>query len=151
MIVKLQTLVSVAGMARMVGLSRQRFHQLMAEGVFPPPVYDTATHRPHYTEDMQQVCMTVREKNIGVNGRVVLFYSRRPGVVLEKAHKRRSASHTNGLKHNGLIDGLKGLGLSNASEPNVAAALQDLYPNGTATVDEAEVLRTTFVHLMRRN
>ena len=83
MIDRLQTVVSVAGMARMVGLSRQRFHQLMKEGVFPPPVYDTATRRPHYTEEMQKVCMAVKEKNVGINGRVVLFYA----VVLASSQK----------------------------------------------------------------
>ena len=88
MIVKLPTMVSVAGMARLVGLSRQRFHQLMREGVFPPPIYDAATKRPHYTEDMQQICMNVREKNVGVNGRVVLFYVRRP----ESAPKKQISS-----------------------------------------------------------
>ena len=151
MIVRLPTMVSVAGMARMVGLSRQRFHQLMREGVFPPPVYDAATKRPYYTEDMQQVCVTVREKNIGINGRVVLFYSRRSDIRLEKTHKRRSTSHTTRLKHQELIDGLKGLGLSNASDEAVATAMQELYPKGTANVNETEVLRTIFVHLMRRN
>jgi hypothetical protein len=151
MIVKLPTMVSVAGMARMVGLSRQRFHQLMREGVFPPPIYDAATKRPYYTEDMQQICMTVREKNVGVNGRVVLFYSRRSDARLEKTHKRRSTSHTNHLKHQELIDGLKGLGLSTASDEAVATAMQEMYPKGTANVGEAEVLRTIFVHLMRRN
>jgi hypothetical protein len=151
MIVKLPTMVSVAGMARMVGLSRQRFHQLMREGVFPPPIYDAATKRPHYTEDMQQICMTVREKNIGINGRVVLFYSRRSDARLEKAHKQRSTSYTNRLKHQELIDGLKGLGLSNASDEAVVATMQELYPKGTANVDRTEVLRTIFVYLMRRN
>ena len=40
----------------------------MTEGVFPPPVYDLRTRRPHYTEEMQKMCMAVREKNVGVNG-----------------------------------------------------------------------------------
>jgi len=150
MIVRLPAVVSVAGMARLVGLSRQHFHQLMRQGVFPPPVYDTATHRPHYTEDMQRVCMAVKEQNIGINGRAVLFYAhRRP--VSGKIHMRGSASHTNGSKHDGLIEGLKGLGLSSVNEQTVAVAVRELYPNGTAAVEEAEVLRTVFVHLMRRN
>ena len=60
--------ISVAEMARLIGLSRQRFHQLVKEGVFPPPVYDIATRRPHYTEEIQAVCLAVREKNVGING-----------------------------------------------------------------------------------
>ena len=151
MIDKIRPVVSVAGMARLVGLSRQRFHQLMREGVFPPPVYDTANRRPHYTEELQQVCLSVKEKNFGINGRVVLFYARRPGFVLEKTHVRRSASPTRTPKHNGLIAGLKGLGLVTITEQQIEVALKELYPNGTAGVEEAELLRTIFVRLMRRN
>ena len=148
----MQTVVSVAGMARMVGLSRQRFHQLMKQGVFPPPVYDVQTRRPHYTEEMQKVCLAVREKNVGINGRVVLFYARRPGIVPKKQISTgRSASPTRTPKHNGLITGLKGLGLATVTEQQIEAALKELYPTGTAGVGEAELLRTIFVHLMRRN
>jgi hypothetical protein len=144
--------ISVAEMARLVGLSRQRFHQLMKQGVFPPPVYDIATRRPHYTEELHRVCLAVKEKNVGINGKVVLFYSRRPGVVPKKQIRSHgSTSHTRSPKHTGLIDGLKGLGLATATEQQIEAALQKLYPNGTAEVGEAELLRTIFVHLMRRN
>jgi hypothetical protein len=152
MIDRLQTVVSVAGMARMVGLSRQRFHQLMKQGVFPPPVYDVHTRRPHYTEEMQQVCLSVKEKNVGINGRVVLFYARRSEIGPKKQISTgRSASPTRGPKHNGLIIGLKGLGLAAVTEQQIEAALKELYPTGTAGVGEAELLRTIFVHLMRRN
>ena len=152
MIDKITPVVSVAGMARMVGLSRQRFHQLMKQGVFPAPVYDVQTRRPHYIEEMQKVCMAVREKNVGINGRVVLFYARRPGIVQQKQIKSHgSASHTRPPKHSGLIDGLKGLGLTTVTEQQVVAALQTLYPSGTAGVGEGELVRTVFVHLMRRN
>ena len=71
-------------MAKLVGSSRQRFHQLMKQGVFPPPVYDIQTRRPHYTEEMQNVCLAVREKNVGINGKVVLFYARRPESPCQK-------------------------------------------------------------------
>jgi hypothetical protein len=151
MIDKIRPVVSVAGMARLVGLSRQRFHQLMREGVFPPPVYDIATRRPHYTEELQQVCLSVKEKNFGINGRVVLFYARLTGVVLGKTQVRRSASPTRTPKHNGLIAGLKGLGLATITEQQIEAALKELYPDGTAGVGETELLRTIFVCLMRRN
>jgi hypothetical protein len=44
--------VIVSEMARMVGLSRARFYQLRKAGVFPLPVYDVATRRPVYTEEL---------------------------------------------------------------------------------------------------
>ena len=58
-----KSVVSVAEMARMVGLSRQRFYQLLG-GTFPYPLYDIATRRPFYTEEMQQVCLEVRKTKL---------------------------------------------------------------------------------------
>ena len=72
-----KTVVSVAEMARMTGLSRARFYQLVNDGIFPSPVYDVHTRRPLYSEEMQQVCMEVRKRNCGVNGKPILFYSPR--------------------------------------------------------------------------
>ena len=43
-----KSVVSVAEMARMVGLSRQRFYQLLGK-TFPFPLYRIATRRPFYT------------------------------------------------------------------------------------------------------
>lgn len=147
-----ERLSSPSQVAAAVGLSRQRFHQLMTEGVFPPPVYDVHTRRPYYTEEMQQICMAVREKNVGVNGRVVLFYARRSGISPKKQIKTHgSRSPTRTPKHPGLIDGLRGLGLATVTEQQVEVALQKLYPSGTTGVGEGEVLRTVFVHLMRRD
>src|SRR5471030_2220513 len=71
-----KTVVTVAEMARMVGLSRARFYQLMQTGTFPPPLYDAQTHRPHFNEEMQLICLDVRRRNCGVNGKPVLFYAR---------------------------------------------------------------------------
>jgi hypothetical protein len=147
-----EKLMSVSEVAANVGLSRQRFHQLMKEGVFPPPVYDIHSPRPHYTEEMLKVCMAVREKNVGINGRVVLFYARRLGTAPKKQIRRqRSTTLTRPQKHSGLIEGLRGLGMTTVTGQQVEAALKELYPNGTAGVGDGELLRTVFVHLMRRN
>ena len=72
-----KTIVSVAEMARMVGLSRARFYQLVREGIFPTPVYDVTTRRPFFTEEMQDICMGVKKRNCGANGKPILFYAAR--------------------------------------------------------------------------
>lgn len=146
-------LMSVSDVAKSVGLSRQRFHQLMKEGVFPPPVYDIRARRPHYTEEMQRVCATVREKNVGINGRVVLFYARhpRPSLAKKQIRPRRSVPPRGVPKDNRLLDGLRGLGLATVTNQQIETALKELYPGGTAGVGEGELLRTVFVHLMRRH
>ena len=81
--------ISVTEMARMVGLSRQRFYQLVVSGTFPPPVYDVATRRPFYSADLQAVCLEVRKRNCGVNGRPVLFYPRRREIEVGTPRRAR--------------------------------------------------------------
>jgi len=65
MSVQIQTkaAVTVAEMARMLGLSRARFYQLQSAGVFPSPVYLVSNRRPIYVEEMQEVCIEVRRRN----------------------------------------------------------------------------------------
>src|SRR5271166_3448958 len=83
MIVEIQTkaAVSVAEMAKMVRLSRARFYQLQQVGVFPSPVYDVSTRRPIYVQELQEVCLEVRRRNCGINGKPVLFYAHRLGAT----------------------------------------------------------------------
>jgi hypothetical protein len=52
--VQTKAVVSVAEMARMVGMSRARFYQLLNEGVFPPPLYRIETRRPFFNQQMQE-------------------------------------------------------------------------------------------------
>lgn len=48
--------VSVSEMARMMGLSRSRFYQLIGSAL-PFPIYDVATRRPIYDQQLQQTCL----------------------------------------------------------------------------------------------
>lgn len=88
--------VSVSEMARMVGLSRQRFHQLVQVGVFPQPQRHDG--RPFYDEPTQQMCLEVRRRNCGVNGQVVLFYSRRHATPTKKPTPSPHADLLDGLR-----------------------------------------------------
>ena len=140
--------VSVAEMARMVGLSRQRFYQLMGT-TFPYPLYDVKTRRPFYTEEMQQACLEVRRRNCGIDGKPVLFYAsgHRPRVQ-RPVGKRKPPARRNQCE--GLLDGLTALGLA-ASEKQVAEAVKHVFPKGVANVDQAEVLKAVFLFLKRQN
>ena len=44
--------VSITEMARMVGLSRARFYELVAQGVFVPPVHSISNKRPYYNPEL---------------------------------------------------------------------------------------------------
>jgi hypothetical protein len=153
MSVEIQTkaAVTVAEMARMVGLSRARFYQLQKAGVFPPPLYDVSTFRPVYVEELQEVCLEVRRRNYGINGRPVLFYARRNSAVPGIPRTRRKASPVRATNHTALLDGLTSLGLAFVTPHQVGEAVQELFPQGTPGIDPVEVLRAVFVHLKRRS
>jgi hypothetical protein len=136
--------VSVSEMARMVGLSRQRFHQLMQAGVFPQPQRQDG--RPFYDEPTQRQCLEVRRRNCGVNGQVVLFYARRQATPMKP--KKMSPAPS---QHADLLDGLKALGLVSVPTADVGEAIKSLFPQGTAHIDEGEVIKSVFLHLNQRH
>jgi hypothetical protein len=145
MSVETKAVVTVSEMARMVGLSRARFYQLVRAGVFPAPAREKG--RPIYVEELQKVCLEVRRKNCGANGKPVLFYARyRP------MNPRKHAGPPAKTKDiTALLDGLNSLGLTTATAAQVDAVTKELYPNGTDGLDRGEVLRKVFLELRRRN
>lgn len=143
-----KAVVTVSEMARMVRLSRARFYQLQKAGVFPAPVYEGG--RPVYTEELQKVVLDVRRRNRGVNGKPVLFYSRRRGIEPAK-RKRADPLPAKNKDIASLLDGLNALGLTTATAAQVQEVAKELFPKGTDGLDQAEVLRAVFLHLKRRN
>ena len=103
---KTKAVVTITEMSRMVGLSPARFRQLMGT-TFPSPLYSVATRRPFYTEDMQLICLDVRRRNCGIDGRpvLVLLSSWWRGVV---PRKPKSIKPVRNDQHGELLDGLKG-------------------------------------------
>ncbi len=144
-----KAVVSISEMARMVGLSRSRFNQLIGS-TFPWPLYSLSTRRPYYDELLQQLCLDVRRRNCGIDGKPVMFYSRRPinTPPMRKAHQRTAV---NNGKHADVIDGIKSLGLVAVTAAQVAEAVKELYPQGMPEGASGEVLRAVFLHLRRQN
>jgi hypothetical protein len=141
-------------MAARVGLSRQRFMQLVKAGVMPAPLRDGDTGRPYYPEDLQAQCEEVRRRNVGINGRVVMFYARRTPThaatarpkVVKPTRKPLTAN-----RHADIMDGLHWLGLTTATAAQVADAVGELYPQGTNGADTGSVIRAVFLHLRGKN
>ena len=69
--------VSVTEMAKMAGLSRARFYQLVKKGAFPVADKDQISGRSCYLAEKQQQILESRRKNCGIDGNPILFYSRR--------------------------------------------------------------------------
>lgn len=147
---QIKSIVSVSEMARMVGLSRQRFHQLRGT-TFPEPDYAPSTNRPFYNQEKQEVCLSVRQRNCGIDGKPILFYARRNDVGIPRKTRRPSASKPKSNKHDQIVESLKALGLQSATSSQVNAAMKNLFPDGTKSVDEAEIVRTVFLHLQSTN
>jgi hypothetical protein len=122
---------------------------LQQAGVFPPPERDE-TGRPYYPEELQSVCLEVRRRNCGANGKPVLFYARR--VPPSRATTRQpKAPMPKTDQYAELIEALRGLGLPGVTAAQVGAAVEELYPQGRSGVAEAEVIRAVFLHLKRRD
>jgi hypothetical protein len=147
-VVSTKAVVTVSEMARMVGLSRARFYELVEAGVFPTPVYDVTTRRPMYVEELQKTCLEVRRRNCGVNGKPVLFYARGHRAVTPavKPSKSPVAKPKPAANHTDLIDGLSALGLTTTTA-QVGEAVAALYPAGVNGTDRGQVLRAVFLHL----
>lgn len=143
----LKTAVTVTEMARMCCLSRARFYQLMQQGVFPPPVYLLTTRRPIYVEELQEVCLEVRRRNCGVNGRPVLFYARGAPINRPSKPTRKATKATKRDDYPEVHAAVHALGLTSATADDVAQAVRHLYPNGVEGVSQPEVIRAVFLRL----
>jgi hypothetical protein len=145
----LKVAVSISEMARMVGLSRQRFHQLKGN-TFPEPKRDPETNRPYYDEELQQMCLDVRRRNCGIDGKPVLFYSPRHPLGQQRKPVRKAKSKPKqSSQYSDLIAGLDALGLS-ATAAQVEAAVKAVFPDGIQNLHSGEVIRAVFLHLKRQ-
>ena len=156
--VPLKEIVTVSEMSRMCGLSRARFYQLANDGVFPKPSRNEETGRPFFNREQQEQCLLVKRPNKGVNRKPVMFY----GCRLEAPQpqpKRKQLPIPGTPRRQGrqnpvvteLRHGLAQLGMTNSTDADIRQALLRTYPDGHQGVESAELLRTIFGELQRRN
>jgi len=145
-----KTAVNVAEMSRMLNLSRSRFYQLIGTA-FPEPSRDE-NGRPYYDEEQQRLCLEVRRRNCGVDGKPVLFYAARgtTPTVTRKSRKVQDRRMSNN-KYTDILDGVKALGITTATMEQVATAVEQSFPNGTDGVDPGEIIRAAFLSIRRQN
>ena len=147
---QIKSVVSVSQMAKIVGLSRQRFHQLRGT-TFPEPDYNRETNRPFYDQDKQLVCLLVKQQNCGIDGKPILFYARRNDVGVRRKNRKPTVLKTKKHECDHIVENLKALGLQSATATEVDAAVKKLFPAGIKTVDDSEVVRAVFLHLQATN
>ena len=142
--------VSIAEMARMVGLSRARFNQLMGK-TFPWPRYSLSNHRPFYNEELRNMCLEVRRRNCGIDGKPVMFYAKRINSTIPVRKPRKVMPPKVEAGHDDILDGLRSLGLMTATMPQVVAVVKEQFPGGVNDGNRGQVLRAVFLKLKRQN
>jgi hypothetical protein len=140
----MKAVVSVSEMAEILGLSRARCYQLLDANLLPPPVYDIRTHRPLYTQDLQEQCLQVKQTGIGFNGQYVLFYSPRKNNVT----KTKPSALKKVPKYQDIREALTTMGLD-VSDEQVSKAVADVFPEGIESQDQGIIFRELFRHLKK--
>lgn len=140
--------VSVTEMARMVGLSRARFYQLVRRGTFPPADKDPVTARPCYFEEKQAQILEVRRRNYGVDGVPILFYSRRRDLGATKAPPRPTKPKGTTCQYADLIDMLAQVKVV-ATAAQVERVVKEEFPKGVQEIDPGVVFAAVLNRLRR--
>ncbi|HEY7328071.1 MAG TPA: hypothetical protein VH592_10545 [Gemmataceae bacterium] len=142
--------VSVTEMAKMVGLSRARFYQLVRRGTFPVADQDTVTGRPCYFEEKQRQVLEVRRRNCGVDGRPLLFYSRRRDLGQTKAVPRPTKPKVKSNNYADVIHCLEQVKITMTSA-QVETTLKELFPEGTDGIDLGSIVEAIIERRRRQN
>lgn len=138
--------MSVSEMSELCSISRSRWYDLVAQGVFPKPVLHPSTKRPMYDRGLIEKCLEIKRTGIGANGLPVLFNRRRKAAQPKAPRKPAESARQD---HGDLLDALRGLGLTPTAQA-VGDALTALFPAGHAALDQGDVIRKVFLHLQGR-
>jgi len=135
---------SVSYLAQSLGMSRSRLYQLVATGVFPPPLYDLRSKRPFYDITLQERCREIRNSGIGFDNKYILFYSSRKQKSTPVSKPSSSQNeHTQEIQ-----EALRELGLE-TSIKDISQALKTLFPDGIESRNTGEVIREVYRALKR--
>ena len=148
-------IVSIQNSCTLMGVSRSRYYQLLNDKFILPPIYSIESKRPFYTREMAEKNIAVIRNNIGINGKVCLFYNtnRRTGIASkstrQKKVKKKTRSETN--SYSDLIEGLEYLGLTDIKPAQIDTVLKKTYPNGIQNEDDGEVLKALYRAISEQN
>ena len=147
--------ISMVQMAKYLNLSRSRFYQLIDEEIFLKPVYLLANKRPIYTREMAIHNLNAKKNNVGVNGKIIMFYASRNKAInpinRDNIEKEITQNNKTENKYSDLIDDLENLGLEGICDTQIESAIKEIFPDGTENIDEGEILTSVFRHIKCRN
>lgn len=141
---ELREAMSIAETARLIQMSRSRFHQLIGT-VFPEPKRD-ASGRPYFDREQQQLVVEIRRRNVGVNGQPILF--RATGKRTASAPRTPKAIQPK-HNHRDVLVAVRDLGLTQATAKDVDDCVRNLYPDGKVP-EQGDLIRRVFLSLNSR-
>ena len=132
-----KAVVSVTEMAKMLDLSRSRFYALIQAGIFPKPARHVSCKRPFFDADLQRKCLEIRKTGVGLLEKIAIFNQKRSRSAPPNPRPKQQPV---GEDHAEMVEALKSLGLT-VTGADVQAAIRELYPNGSAEIDQGEIIR----------
>jgi len=143
---------SVSEMARILRLSRARFYQLTEKGKFPPAIYDIQTKRPYYNQDLQEICINIKNSNIAFDNTPMLFYSPRKKKAEDQniptPSKKVNPSKQLNPQYEDWVETLQQMGLRHVTYDQVETAVKELYA-GDLPEDEGTILREIYQYIKK--
>lgn len=149
--------VSINQLCQLMGVSRSRYYQLLTDGFILPPLYYLESKRAYFTRVMAEKNLSVVRNNVGLNGKVCLFYHtrRRTSPMPIKPAKNREQkpkpASENKNPYQDMIDGLACLGLQHVKPSQIEVIVTKLYPEGVQNQDEGEVLKAVYRAIHAQN
>lgn len=148
----LPEIISINQLCSLMGISRSRYYQILSEGLILPPTHSDS-QRPYFTKEMALRNLEVKKNNIGVNGKICIFYNSRDSPV--SSRKNITPKNENKKKptdkYTDLIEGLSSLGIDEVSNSQIEKYIRKCFPNGVDNVDDGEVLRQVFCLIKAQN
>jgi hypothetical protein len=141
---ELRDAMSIAETARLIQMSRSRFHQLIGT-VFPQPKRD-ANGRRYFDREQQQMVVEIRRRNTGMDGQPILF--RATGSRTASTPKRPKTNKSK-QDHRDVLIAVRELGLTQATAKDVDDCVRSLYPDGKVP-EQGDLIRRVFLSLNSR-
>lgn len=146
-VMTMKAAVSVSEMCEMCAISRSRWYEMVASGVFPKPVQLPSMKRPAYDRSLQEKCLEIRATGIGLNGVPVLFNRKaKKGGQAKHKTQRQAKDQSPDPVIEAILDDVKRLGLTTTPQA-VCDAVALKYPLGVAGVELGDVVRSIFLQL----
>ncbi len=147
--------VSIQQLCSILSISRSRYYQLINTGFLAPPVYAIETRRAYYTRELAERNLSVVRNNVGLNGKVCLFYHTRRRTDKMPAqpvnNQKPALPQKDDPSCQELIEQLSLLGLKEVKSAQVETVLHQLYPDGIQNVDEGEVIKAVYRTIVTQN